>query len=103
MLLFYSMNWFKKKKKGISEKSANFARLIKYFCKESGIPLQTQLNITKRIAADYIDNENKTLSDFLIMNPILAKEYLKKSGLNNLDSSIFWSILQHNKNDFLDL
>ena len=97
------MSWFKKKKKGISEKSANFARLIKYFFKESGIPLQTQLKITKKIAIDYIDDEKKTLSDLIIMNPILAKEYLKKCGLNNLDSSIFWSILQHNKNDFLDL
>lgn len=89
------------KKKGISSRSASFARLVKYYCAESGIPVQTQLNITKAISRDFIDNKSKEISHLMFMTPENAKDYFVKNGMNSLDADIFWSILQTNRDAFL--
>jgi hypothetical protein len=91
----------RKKKKGLSRKSANFARLVKYFCRESGIQLNMQLAATKMIARDYIDTQGKEITEFFFMSPEQAKNYLKRSGMADMDIDIFYSILTMNKNEFL--
>ena len=92
---------FLKKKKRLSPKSANFARLVKSFCMDSGIPIQLQINITKAIAKDFINVKNKNISNFIFMDPVAAKAYLKRYGMNDLDTEIFWSIIQTNRDSFL--
>jgi len=91
------------KKKGISARSANFARLVKYLCLQSGIPIPTQLNITKSLARDYIDNTNRNLGDFIFLDADGAKQYLIKNGMSTLDADIFWSIIQANKDNFISI
>jgi hypothetical protein len=94
---------FLKGKKKISTKSANFARLIKHFCSDSGIPLQTQLKITKAIANDFIDNKKREISNFIFMDINTAKAYLINKGLNELDAEILWNIIQTNRESFLSI
>ena len=53
------------KKKGISVNSANFARLVKQYCLDSGIPIPMQIKITKAIAKDFIDDPKRNINDFL--------------------------------------
>lgn len=89
------------KKKRISLNSANFARLVKFYCAESGIPISSQLKITKAIAKDFIDAPGKTINDFFFMESNVAKQYLVANGLNALDSEIFWSIMRMNSANFL--
>ncbi|VVB74958.1 Uncharacterised protein [Candidatus Tiddalikarchaeum anstoanum] len=92
-----------KKKKGISRKSANFARLVKYLCRDSGIPIDLQLQATKMIARDYIDTPGKDLTQLFFLGTEQARFYLKRAGLNDLDADIFFSILISNKNEFTTL
>lgn len=89
------------KKKKISLDSANFARLVKQFCAESGIPIPMQLKITKAIARDFIDAKSKSINDFFFMDDASAKSYIKSAGLNDLDAEIFWSIMKFNSASFL--
>ena len=93
-------NLFKKK---ISSKSANFACLVKSYCMESGIPVETQLNITKAIAKDFIDNKKMGIGRFVYMEYAKAKAYLVQNGMSEMDAEIFWSIIQSNKEVFLNL
>ena len=89
------------KKKGLSSKSANFARLIKNFCFDSGIPIQVQLNVTKAIARDYIDNKKIGINAFIFMDHAGAKNYLLRNGMNEMDAEIFLNIIQTNRESFL--
>jgi acid phosphatase class B len=93
------LDLFKKKK--ISINSANFARLVKFYCSQSGIPVVSQIKITKAIARDFIDSAQKTINDFFFMDGRIAKQYLIKNGLNALDAEIFWSIMTINSGNFL--
>ncbi len=97
------LDLFKKKKKKISVKSANFARLVKYLCSQSGIPIETQLNITKAIAKDFIDKPGVGIERFVFMDPTQAKAYLVSHGMSQLDADIFWSIIQENRESFLTI
>jgi hypothetical protein len=99
---FYLMglfDFFKKKK--LSIKSANFAKLVKYFCSQSGIPVESQLKATKAIARDFIDKKGSLISNFILMDNDSAKKYLIKNGLSALDAEIFWSIIKNNSANFL--
>ena len=93
------LDLFKKKK--ISLNSANFARLVKFYCAESGIPIVSQIKITKAIAKDFIDTTQQTINDFFFLEGETAKQYLIKNGLNSLDAEIFWSIMKMNSANFL--
>jgi len=93
------LNLFKKKR--ISVSSANFARLVKFYCADSGIPVVSQLKITKAIARDFIDSKDKSINDFFFMEPELAKQYLVKNGLNQLDAEIFWAVMAANSGNFI--
>ncbi|MDD4352818.1 MAG: hypothetical protein PHN56_00010 [Candidatus Nanoarchaeia archaeon] len=92
---------FLKKKKKISVNSANFARLVKFYCAESGIPIVYQITITKAIARDFIDTTQRNINDFFFMDNEVAKQYLITNGLNPLDAEIFWSIMKTNSGNFL--
>jgi hypothetical protein len=89
------------KKKKISINSANFARLVKFYCAESGIPIVSQLKITKAIARDFIDAPGKNINEFFFLESEAAKQYLVANGLNALDAEIFWSIMRMNSANFL--
>ena len=89
------------KKKKISIDSANFARLVKFYCAESGIPVTSQLKITKAIAKDFIDDPQKNINEFFFLDSQVAKDYLVKNGFNNIDAEIFWSIMTMNSANFL--
>ena len=88
-------------KKKISRESANFARLVKSLCAESGIPIPLQLQVTKVIAKDYIDNKGRNLSHFIFMDHASAIAYLKAAGMTDMDAEIFLNILQTNRDSFL--
>lgn len=88
-------------KKKLSRKSANFARLVKNFCANSGIPIPMQLQITKAIARDYIDNKKRNISHFIFLDHPSAKAYLIANGMTDMDASIFLNILQTNRETFL--
>jgi hypothetical protein len=92
-------DFFKKKK--ISVNSANFARLVKFYLADSGIPIVLQLKITKAIAKDFIDTPKKTLNEFFFMEPSSAKAYLIANGLSSIDAEIFWSIISANAGNFI--
>ncbi|MDD5054278.1 MAG: hypothetical protein PHG04_02785 [Candidatus Nanoarchaeia archaeon] len=89
------------KKKMISLNSANFAKLVKLYCADSGIPIPSQIKITKAIAKDFIDSKDRGLNDFFLMDDEYAKQYLTYNGLNLLDAEIFWSIMRINSANFL--
>ncbi|MBN1923177.1 MAG: hypothetical protein JW791_00260 [Nanoarchaeota archaeon] len=91
------------KKKGLSPKSANFARLVKSYCAESGIPVQTQLLVTKAISRDFIEKSGKSINDFLFMPHDQAKLYLMKNGMADMDCEIFLNILLTNKDSFMTI
>jgi len=88
------------KKKGISVNSANFARLVKQYCLDSGIPIPMQIKITKAIAKDFIDDPKRNINDFFLLDDDYAKQYLTFNGLNALDAEIFWSIMKANSASF---
>jgi len=92
---------FLKKRKKLSPKSVNFARLVKNLCMTSGISIPTQLKITKNIAHDFIDNKNHDISKFVFMEHNSAKQYLIQNGMNELDAEIFLNIIQSNRDTFL--
>jgi len=92
-------DFFKKKK--ISANSANFARLVKFYLADSGIPIVLQLKITKAIAKDFIDTPKKTLNEFFFMEPSSSKAYLIAYGLSSIDAEIFWSIISANAGNFI--
>lgn len=87
--------------KKISRQSANFARLVKSLCADSGIPIPLQLQVTKAIARDYVDNKSRNLSHFIFMEHTGAVAYLKAAGMTDMDAEIFLNILQTNRDSFL--
>lgn len=95
-------DFFKKKQK-LTPESAQFARLIKSLCTNSGIPVEKQLEVTKAISEDFIDNKKRELSQFVYMDNVTKKAYLKKHGLNDLDSDIFINIINTNSDSFLSI
>lgn len=103
VVVFLILKRGKKKKSKLSIKSINFAKLVKSLCFQSGINIELQLKATKMIAHDFIDAPGRDIYQFLSLPAEQAKNYLKKTGMADLDAEIFFSILTSNKDEFMML
>ncbi len=94
---------FLKRGKKLSSKTANFARLVKSYCAESGIPVGVQLKVSKAISAEFIDRKGKSINDFLFMPHDQARGFLLHQGMSEMDAEIFLNILLTNKDSFMSI
>jgi hypothetical protein len=96
-----------RKKKGqkvrMSQRAANFTRLMAIITKDSGIKDDKLLYIIKNIVRDFVDNPNADIADFLYKDNDSIKVYFKSRGVEEFDALILIDIVRAHSDEILNI